>query len=51
MQMREIIQIFLFLLGAVYGNENDSENARPETFKLTIVHTNDVHAHFVESDA
>ena len=41
----------MLLLGAVLGNDNDSSEPRAETFKLTIVHTNDVHAHFVESDA
>jgi len=39
----------ILVLPIVYGiwAQND---AREEQFKLTIIHTNDVHAHFVESD-
>ena len=48
---RFTFKILLLFLGVVLGNENDSSNPRAEIFKLTIVHTNDVHAHFVESDA
>ena len=37
--------------GAEVSESEEATGRAGETFKLSIIHTNDVHAHFMESDA
>jgi 2',3'-cyclic-nucleotide 2'-phosphodiesterase (5'-nucleotidase family) len=44
-----IFLIFFTFIFSVFAQENETGNTE-NAFSLTIIHTNDIHAHFMESD-
>ena len=49
LETKMFLGLSLVVLRAL-GSTIDKRENRENDFKLTIIHTNDVHAHFVESD-